>query len=492
MRKTGIGSYAFSGCSGLTGTLTIPNSVTSIGSDAFSYCSGLTNVVLEDGSATLSFGTSSDYPSVFQNCPIGSLYLGRDISYSGSGSTSYSPFKNKTTLTSLTIGSSVTSVGDYAFSGCSGLTGTLTIPNSVTSIGSAAFEGCSSLSGSLILPNAITSISASSFQNCSSLTSVTIPCQVTAIGSSAFAGCSGLTEINSKNSTPPAAQSNAFEGVDKTACTLYVPVGSSTDYWLHPVWEDFTNRQEQAFDPCLSSQTITFNTIPTKTYGDVAFTLSGSSSSGLPVTFTSSNTAVATISNSTLTITGAGTATITATQAGNANYDAASVSQTLTVDKAPLTITADDATRPFGQANPVFTLSYSGFVNGDNESVLDVLPTIICNADDASPAGSYSISLSGGSDNNYIYALVDGELEVTQVNGIEDIGSDTDIYVYVTSNGVRIKGCNPQDRVSICNAAGQMVYSTAAGNGWIDCSLQRGRVYIVRTPRKTVKLITNY
>jgi hypothetical protein len=93
-------------------SLTIGNSVTSIGYYAFYGCTGLKDVVLEDGTTTLDFATSSSI--AFQNCPIESLYLGRNISYSSS----YSPFSGKTTLTSLTIGNSVTSIGSSAFSGC--------------------------------------------------------------------------------------------------------------------------------------------------------------------------------------------------------------------------------------------------------------------------------------------------------------------------------------------------------------------------------------
>ena len=69
-----------------------------------------------------------------------------------------------------------------------------------------------------------------------------------------------------------------------------------------------------------ASQTITFGSLPTKTYGNAAFSLTASTTSGLTITFTSSNTSVATISGSTVTIVGAGTDTITATQAGNADY----------------------------------------------------------------------------------------------------------------------------------------------------------------------------
>ena len=88
---------------------------------------------------------------------------------------------------------SVTSIGNGAFSGCSGLT-SITIGNSVTSIGNGAFSGCSGLT-SVTIGNSVTEISAYCFDSCTGLTSVTIPNSVTTIGNGAFYSCSGLTLV---------------------------------------------------------------------------------------------------------------------------------------------------------------------------------------------------------------------------------------------------------------------------------------------------------
>ena len=104
---------------------------------------------------------------------------------------------------------SVTSIGHYAFWGCTGLT-SITIPNSVTSIGDCAFWGCTGLT-SIEIPNSVTSIGNYAFKNCTGLTSITIPNSVTSIGWNAFSGCSGLTSVVIGNSVTSIGW-NAFEG----------------------------------------------------------------------------------------------------------------------------------------------------------------------------------------------------------------------------------------------------------------------------------------
>ena len=101
-------------------------------------------------------------------------------------------------ITSVTIGNSVKTIGQYAFYGCSRIT-SITIPNSVTSIRNYAFWGCSSLT-SIIIPNSVTIIGQAAFYGCSSLTSVTLGNSITSIGGSAFYECTGLTSITIPNS----------------------------------------------------------------------------------------------------------------------------------------------------------------------------------------------------------------------------------------------------------------------------------------------------
>ena len=89
----------------------------------------------------------------------------------------------------------MTSIGDYAFCGCTGLT-SITIPNSVTSIGRGAFEDCTGLTSVTFQETSkVATIGDEAFDGCTGLTSITIPNSVTDIGYGAFSGCTGLTSI---------------------------------------------------------------------------------------------------------------------------------------------------------------------------------------------------------------------------------------------------------------------------------------------------------
>ena len=174
-------------------------------------------------------------------------------------------FRDCSVLTSLTLPASITSIGDWAFDGCSGLKEvrfcindnldtyltkghpyigvgcgikyyinnkeitSIEIPSNVTTLGDCVFEGCSGLT-SLTLPAGITKIGDSAFEGCSGLTSLNLPTSITKIGDSAFKDCSGLTSIYVYAEEVPKINGNAFEGCDAKKCTLYVPMGTRDDY----------------------------------------------------------------------------------------------------------------------------------------------------------------------------------------------------------------------------------------------------------------------
>jgi len=209
-----IGKEAFRGCSGLT-SIKIPSTLKSIEESAFSSCKNLQKVYIEDIAAwcnntfheSLSFekhlymndeeikdliipntATSiADY--AFWKCiGLTSVTISNNVTSIG-----YDAFAGCSSLNSATIGSGVTSINDGAFSGCSSLT-TINIPNNVTSLGSSAFTYCRALASATI-GDGVTSIGNNTFYWCTALSSVIIGNGVTSIGNEAFYECDALTSV---------------------------------------------------------------------------------------------------------------------------------------------------------------------------------------------------------------------------------------------------------------------------------------------------------
>ncbi|MGA2246322.1 MAG: YDG domain-containing protein [Verrucomicrobiota bacterium] len=177
----------------------------------------------------------------------------------------------------------------------------------------------------------------------------------------------------------------------------------------------------QTFNVSLAEQEIIFGPLAAQAYGTEPFNLNATASSGLPVSYASDNLAVATVTGQTVTVMGAGTANITASQAGNGTHygSALPVNQSFTVAPAVLTVTANNTNRVYGAVNPVFTASYSGFVNGDTlSSAVTGTPALNTLALTDSPVAGcpYTISLAYGtlSAANYSFNFVDGTLTIVQ------------------------------------------------------------------------------
>ena len=138
---------------------------------------------------------SGPLPFTVDNEYFGTVTIPSTVTYNGKiysiTSIADFAFQNCSGLTSITIPNNVTSIGDNAFFGCTGLTA-IEIPNSITSIGNGTFSGCINLT-SVTIPNGITSIGIGAFSDCTGLTSITIPNSVTSIDVYAFYNCTGLT-----------------------------------------------------------------------------------------------------------------------------------------------------------------------------------------------------------------------------------------------------------------------------------------------------------
>ena len=232
-----IGKYAFDSCTGLT-NLALPSSVTSIGSAAFQGCSGLTELTLPNGVRSI-----GDY--AFSGCSgLTELTLPNSVTSIGDCA-----FYGCTGLTELILPNSVRSIGDIAFTYCSGLE-KITVESGNSCYDSR--DNCNSIIDTefntlivgcknSVIPNSVTSIGDFAFYGCSGLTELILPNSVRSIGDCAFTYCSGLSKITSLAEIPPVCGSSVFYGVNKTNCKLIVPIVSVIAYKQAEVWNEFSN-----------------------------------------------------------------------------------------------------------------------------------------------------------------------------------------------------------------------------------------------------------
>ena len=278
-----IGSHAFYKCSQLTGTMSIPALTDYIGYYAFYGCSLLTSYAVnplnpyfsaengilysktqdriiicptsKTGNITLPANTVSIDPGAFNNCTgiTGDIHLPASINYIGEYS-----FYNCSGISGFTVDpannyfSANESVlfsknQDYLYLCPLSKSGTYTIPASVQHIGFSAFDGCSNLTA-INIAESVQEIGVSAFQYCTGINQLTIPQNVNIIGAGAFYACSNLTNLRVAKSIPPVVDYYALELINKTNCTLSIPIGSLLLYSKAPYWEDFSNINEIDFN----------------------------------------------------------------------------------------------------------------------------------------------------------------------------------------------------------------------------------------------------
>lgn len=271
----------------------------------------------------------------------------------------------------------------------------------VTSVGKYAFShsnlgGRGSKASSIVLPNSIIKIGHSAFRNCKNLVTMVIPNSVVSI------------EDNNYYSV--------FDGCNLLRTLIYLP-STAPDNWTAtsntyvPCVEEYSSPRQE-INNAKVIEMLTFNDKAT-TYGEAVD-----------------------INDCKVNIADCGYELAGLTVKNQLNTDAEEWCDTLhaqfvndgadvpvldvdipfhhTVAKAKLTAKVVSASRQYGEANPTFKVVYSGFVNNEDESVLEEPVEVSVNADESSPAGTYTISLSGGKAKNYDIIYEPGTLIVTK------------------------------------------------------------------------------
>ena len=280
-----------------------------------------------------------------------------------------------------------------------------------------------------VIPNTVTKVHPYAMAGCSKITKVTVPATVTEMGREAMLNCSALTQLRSEGRTPPTVGASAFDGITVTSCKLHVPAGTKDLYSKAYGWKEFVNVKEYGTTIKPRNATRKYGA-ENPTFG---YQLYGDFVEGKPEIYTDA-TPESPVGRYPIY---ASAGTITAP-------DVTFEEGYLIITAAPLTISVEDATRKQFEEDPEFVLTYSGFVNGEDESVFTTLPTVTSNATYDSPEGEYVLTVSGGEAQNYKLKYVPGKLIIS--------GIATDIKSITISND------EPHD---IYNVQGQLVRRNA-------------------------------
>lgn len=272
-----IGDYAFEQCD-FSCELKLPNSLTTIGSGAFGHNYGFYgNLILPDNLESLG-------EDAFMQCEniTGSLTIPQKLKYVPANA-----FNNVGFDGTLNLHNGITSIGRRAFGGCSfrgeltlpkdikiiseyafqvcGFSGSLVLPEGLVSIGTAAFSGNSRLTGIIEFPEGLSTIGSSAFADCGGIEGLVIPSSIENIRSGAFENCFYIGSIVCKGEMPARVESGAFNGVPKDNFTLEVPEAAIAQYQTASGWNEFKRIAAHHELVCRPSIACALNTEKTQT-----------------------------------------------------------------------------------------------------------------------------------------------------------------------------------------------------------------------------------
>ena len=404
------------------------------------------NLVLETKQAEVISNLLHQYIAGTPNIPNTIEY--EDVEYSVTSIGDYA-FQFCSGLTSVTIPPSVTRIGDYAFNNCSGLT-SIKIGNGVTSIGAHSFDGCTSLT-SVTIPNNVTSIGDWAFFRGFRLTSVTIGDGVTRIGDYAFCACSGLTSIMIGNgvtrigslifnrcsglkaitvdggNSSYASEDGVLFNKAKTTLIKYPQAKSETSYVIPA---SVTSIEKEAFSGCTSLTSVT-----------------------IPNSVTRLNHSVFSDCSSLTSV----------TIGGSVSWIGATF------------VNCPQLTDVFCLAENVPSTDANAFNGSPIENATLHVP--------AASVDAYK-AIAPWSDFKKIVAI-DGSL-----NGIVSVSARS---VMIQSNGstLNIQGAEDGTTINVYRVDGSLINSVASSNGQavVNTTLQQGNIAIVKIGQKSVKVV---
>ena len=299
-------------------------------------------------------------------------------------------FKDCETITSVkSVGNNLETIGNYAFSNCTSLK-SISFP-AVKDIGSRAFHGCSSLE-SISFP-AVKDIGSGAFQSCKKLYKVWLGYNLTKISSLSFQNCPVLPYIVIPASCTRTT-TDCFMDCDRLQAIIYL--GNQTS-------------------KCGSNADV-YNVNNLLNWSESSFVYSGKSpaptfTSNLPTGFqATSNAAQGNLEKNV----GTHETTVPVTFRNSDMEFTADIPYSYTVTPVTLTARVKNASREYGEANPSFQSEYSGFVSGENSSVITNHGTYSTSATTKSNAGTYTVTQSGATAQNYTFNYESGTLTVTK------------------------------------------------------------------------------
>ena len=251
---TAIGENAFANRAGVT-SVTIPAWVTSIGKNAFANTPYLSSVTIEGGKfETLTIGEYA-----FAGCTsLTTLVINGGSSMDdGALEIGAYAFANNTKLATPTISenANITSIGAYAFSGCSAIS-EVVIQKTTTTIGEKAYAQCSNISKVSFAEGANVAFGSFVFEGCQKISSIALPSTITAFDGSVFAGCNNITEILVDADNPVLC---SIDGIlyDKDVTTvLYCPKAKVVDFTTLPATVTKIGTAAFQANPSLTAITI--------------------------------------------------------------------------------------------------------------------------------------------------------------------------------------------------------------------------------------------